>query len=285
MTSVNEQPGSEISGNGSGPAGVLGAVKQSTRRRSVLSLLAALVAAVAAAVLAVSVGASEQGSPAPVTTSTVADTTTTAEVTTTTIAPTTTTLPPTTTTTTTPVAPAGAEQIVALQQRLVELRYWLGEPDGTMGKATKQAVLAFQKAEGLERDGQPGPATVERLAVATTPQPSNLADGVEIDLARQLLFLVRDGEVQWVINTSTGTSRTPTPRGEFAVDRQIDGVRHAPLGDLYRPKYFNRGIAVHGSPSIPGHPASHGCARVSNAAMDFLWSSGMIEVGTPVRVV
>jgi lipoprotein-anchoring transpeptidase ErfK/SrfK len=124
-----------------------------------------------------------------------------------------------------------------------------------------------------------------RLATAVAPQPSRLDDGAEISLERQLLFLVRGGAVQWVINTSTGTSRTPTPPGDFAVQREIDGVRHAPLGDLYRPKYFNGGVAVHGSPSIPGYPASHGCARVSNAAMDFLWSSGLIEVGTPVRVV
>ncbi|MDQ2651211.1 MAG: L,D-transpeptidase family protein [Actinomycetota bacterium] len=252
--------------------------------------MATLVVAAAAAVLAVSVGASESGSPGAVTSSTVPSTTievTTTVVPTTTAPPTTTTLAPTTTVAVPPPSldQSDAAAIVVLQERLIELRYWLGEPDGTMGRATKQAVLAFQKAEGLERDGQPGPATMERLTAASTPQPSSLADGVEIDLARQLLFLVHDGEVVWVINTSTGTSRTPTPRGEFAVDRQIDGMRHAPLGDLYRPKYFNRGIAVHGSPSIPGYPASHGCARVSNAAMDFLWSSGLIEVGTPVRVV
>jgi lipoprotein-anchoring transpeptidase ErfK/SrfK len=90
--------------------------------------------------------------------------------------------------------------------------------------------------------------------------------------------------VAWVLNTSTGTASTPTPVGDFVVDRQVDGMRHAPLGDLYRPKYFHGGVAVHGSPSIPGHPASHGCARVSNAAMDFLWASGAIPIGTSVRV-
>jgi hypothetical protein len=52
---------------------------------------------------------------------------------------------------------------------------------------------------------------------------------------------------------------------------------------LYRPKYFRGGIAVHGSGSIPAYPASHGCARVSNAAMDLLWSSGSAALGTSVR--
>ncbi len=67
--------------------------------------------------------------------------------------------------------------------------------------------------------------------------------------------------------------------------REIDGVRRAPLGDLYRPKYFHGGVAVHGSPSIPGYPASHGCARLSNPAMDLLWDSGLVELGTSVRVL
>ena len=47
--------------------------------------------------------------------------------------------------------------------------------------------------------------------------------------------------------------------------------RRGPLR-LWRPRYFNGGIAVHGSPSIPAYPASHGCARVSNAAMDMIWA-------------
>ena len=80
--------------------------------------------------------------------------------------------------------------------------------------------------------------------------------------------------------------------GEFALRllnvllglRQIDGLREAPLGTLWRPKYFNGGIAIHGSPSIPGQPASHGCARLHDAAMDLLWDDDLVPVGTPVWV-
>jgi lipoprotein-anchoring transpeptidase ErfK/SrfK len=66
--------------------------------------------------------------------------------------------------------------------------------------------------------------------------------------------------------------------------RQIDGVRHGPLGDLWRPKYFNGGIAIHGSPSIPPYPASHGCARLSNAAMNWIWATNKIPLKTKVWV-
>ncbi|MDE3086779.1 MAG: peptidoglycan-binding protein, partial [Acidobacteriota bacterium] len=64
--------------------------------------------------------------------------------------PTTTTAPTTTTT-----LPAGPElgmsgpQVLAVQQRLQSLGYWLGTPDGTFGDATQQAVYALQKAAGI----------------------------------------------------------------------------------------------------------------------------------------
>lgn len=175
--------------------------------------------------------------------------------------------------------------VLVLQQRLSELGFWLGEPDGGFGRLTTQAVLAFQKAQGLGRDGTVGPATLAALATATRPLAQRAADGLEISLDRQLLYVIDGGVVRWVLNTSTGAPATPTPPGDFVVQREIDGVRRAPLGDLYRPKYFNGGVAVHGSSSIPGYAASHGCARLSNAAMDLLWASGVVDVGTPVRVL
>jgi peptidoglycan hydrolase-like protein with peptidoglycan-binding domain len=227
--------------------------------------------------------------------------TTTTAPTTTTTAPTTTTVPPTTTTL--PPDPAAdgtlrlgeeGDAVLALQRRLVELGYWMGEPDGSYGQLTRQAVMAFQKVEGLGRDGVAGPVTQERLAVAGRPAPRG-GGGLEIDLARQVLFVVEGGQVKWAINTSTGNgeaytsssggqARAVTPPGRFRIQRQIDGLREAPLGTLYRPKYFNGGIAVHGSGSIPANPASHGCARVTNSAMDMLWSSGVADIGTPVWV-
>jgi lipoprotein-anchoring transpeptidase ErfK/SrfK len=56
------------------------------------------------------------------------------------------------------------------------------------------------------------------------------------------------------------------------------------LGSMYRPKYFRGGWAVHGSGSIPPWPASHGCVRVSNAAMDWMWDTWGAPLGTAVHV-
>lgn len=207
---------------------------------------------------------------------------------------TTTTAPPTTTTapppppTTVPGPPtyrsgdAGPE-VVALQERLLALGFWVPVADGDYGSLTQQAVMAVQKHAGLARDGVAGPATLAALDVAPPVAAREGGDHVELDLERQLLIVVRDGRTL-AFNTSTGTAGWRTPPGRFTVQREIDGVREAPLGDLYRPKYFNAGIAVHGSPSIPGQPASHGCARVHDRAMDLLWSAGLMPVGTPVWV-
>lgn len=223
------------------------------------------------------------GGPSTTTTTQVAETTST------TVTPTTTTTtPPTTTTTTTtppqpPVFRAGESgpEVEALQQRLIDLGFWLPGVDGNYGPVTVQAVMAFQKAAGLGRDGIAGPATLAALETSAPVLPVDGGDHIEVDLERQLMFVVRGG-ASYVFNTSTGTAGWRTPPGRFEITRAIDGLRRAPLGDLYRPRYFNGGIALHGSPSIPGHPASHGCTRLHNAAVDFIWANDLAPLGTPV---
>ena len=73
-----------------------------------------------------------------------------------------------------PVAPTlrpgdKGPEVLALQQRLRGLGYWLGVPDGTYGTLTVQAVTAFQKVEGMGRDGLAGPATTTALDGASRP--------------------------------------------------------------------------------------------------------------------
>lgn len=77
------------------------------------------------------------------------------------------------------------------------------------------------------------------------------------------------------MTTSTGTGRA------------TGAARPAswqPLGVLYRPKYFVGGVAVHGYPNVPPYPASHGCVRVTNEAMDWLWAKAALPIGGRVWV-
>ena len=187
------------------------------------------------------------------------------------------------------------DEVTALQRRLTELGYWNGPADGSFGQLTQQAVYAVQKAAGLSRDGVVGAKTRRALDDGARPKArSNRGRVVEINRKRQLLMLVDDGRIQQIFNTSTGsyehyeyegqTYLAATPAGRFTVSRQIDGWRDAPLGLLWRPKYFNGGIAVHGSHSIPPYAASHGCARLSIAAMNWIWKNDRMPIKTRVWV-
>ena len=269
------------------------------------------------------------GLPAPteaLSTTTEAPTTTTEPPTTTTEAPTTTTEPPTTTTeaptTTTEPLPSNVEiagpadqpmeavgghsgpATAVVQARLLQLGFWNSGPDGNYGFTTKQAVMAFQKYLGLSPSGLVDQTTADYLTnfVEKAHATADTGTLVEVDKAKQLLFIVQDGKTAWAFNTSTGsgipyeapnkndptkieTGDAVTPEGLFKTTRERpEGWWEGDLGKIYRPKYFHGGIAIHGMTSVPNYPASHGCVRVSTAAMDFIWDQNLVPLRTVVWV-
>jgi len=192
-----------------------------------------------------------------------------------------------------------------IQERLLELGFWLMLVDGDFGGTTKQAVMAFQKYVGLEATASVDQATADALTLATTRaigQSNEPGTLVEVDKDKQVLFIMNSGKLLWALNISTGsgqyflemnqkdlvtweTGRSVTPSGHYKINREkADGWWDGDLGQIYRPKYFNGGIAIHGSGKIPNYPASHGCVRVSTQAMDMIWASGLLPKKTPVWV-
>lgn len=185
-----------------------------------------------------------------------------------------TTPPATTPPATTPPAPtllrvgASGPEVAALNARLSELGYAVDAGD-SYGDSTYHAVMAFQKVNGLDRDGIAGPQTRGALDHPRTPDiGTGDAHRIVIDLSDQTLFLVDDGKLSSIVSTSTGNPNLAdgkgisTRLGTFHVGRRYDGRYVGSLGALYWPAFFDGGIAVHGAPSVPGYPASHGCARV-----------------------
>jgi lipoprotein-anchoring transpeptidase ErfK/SrfK len=177
---------------------------------------------------------------------------------------------------------------------LSALGYWITKVDGVADSSTRHAIVAFQKVERRKRTGVLNDAELRAMRGAASPQPRSTGERhLEIDLTRQVLFLVNEsGVITHILPVSSGNEKkyfdqgkwqiAHTPRGNFRITRQIDGVRRAPLGALYYPSYFSGGVAVHGSNSVPVYPASHGCVRIPNfAARDLL---KMVPVGTPVSV-
>jgi hypothetical protein len=158
-----------------------------------------------------------------------------------------------------------------LERRLAELRYVVRVVDGLYAWDTYEAVLAFQKVHGLRRTGQVGPALWTRLRRASRPRP-RYARGhhLEVDKRRQVLFEVRGGAVVRVVHVSTGATGN-TPVGRWRVYRKVIGWDWV----LWYPMYFLRGFAVHGYPSVPAYPASHGCVRVP------MWIAPSLFAGNP----
>jgi lipoprotein-anchoring transpeptidase ErfK/SrfK len=172
-----------------------------------------------------------------------------------------------------------------LQYVLGTLGYFVSDDPGVDGPGTRNAVMAFQKLHGLERDGVVGPQTREALASAAPVAPRPGTDArIEVDLAAQVAIVVAPDGAVTAINATTGAAATPTPPGRYAIFRQVNGWDPGPYGSLYRPKYFTGGIAFHGGVPVLARPASHGCVRLPDPAVDWLWPSGVAATGTPVVV-
>lgn len=205
----------------------------------------------------------------------------------------------------TAVGTANGEETARIQLRLIEIGFWLDGFDGRYSHTTRQAVMAFQKYSNIEPSGVVDADTAFALTMAAH-RATGVSDVpgviVEVDKDRQLMYVMVEGRLQWAVNVSTGSGqyylepnqkdpsrweqgRSLTPSGFFEVDRERPhGWWYGDLGEIYRPKYFNGGIAIHGSRVIPNYPASHGCVRVSTAAMDMIWNSGLVPRRTLIWV-
>ncbi|NLV54002.1 MAG: murein L,D-transpeptidase [Acidimicrobiales bacterium] len=222
---------------------------------------------------------------------------------------TTTTSPPTTeaTTTTTTTEPPPTVEVgplasgshgprtEALQANLARLGFDPGEPDGRFGAKTTMAVWAFQALNGLPKDGVVTEEVEARIAEAPAIamlRPDLGPTHTEVDLDRQVLLVWGDGQLELVTHVSTGSGvaycedghcgDAVTPVGDYRYQRRIVGERHAPLGVLYDPVYFVGGIAVHGAPSVPAHPASHGCVRIPMHVSAYF--QDLVVDGEPIAV-
>ncbi len=196
------------------------------------------------------------------------------------------------------------EAIANAQTRLRALGYWNAGSDGNYGLTTNQAVMAFQFLNGLATTGKIDELTASRLNTSLCVPGPTLGGGdyLEVDKGHQVLKIVRGGRTVWVIHVSTGGNyaydepdkKNPgqrsvgvaiTPVGSYRVYRTVDEPRYeGTLGTLYRPRFVVGGVAVHGAPNVPNYPASHGCIRVTNLAMDMIWADNWLPVGSRVVI-
>lgn len=200
---------------------------------------------------------------------------------------------------------AAGPEIKLIQDRLIELGFDPGEPDGAFGERTQQAVWAFEKlVMGTPRDQLTGKVTAELWSRMQDPlvikprRPDATRNHTEIYLPEQVMVVFHDDAAVLVTHISSGDDQewceevtidpgergneeglepikegwcglSWTPGGVFKFNRMVPGRRESQLGGMYNPVYFNYGIAVHGAHEVPEFPASHGCIRIPMHISDY----------------
>ncbi len=174
--------------------------------------------------------------------------------------------------------PLTRAELKKAEARLAEMGYGPGRVDGVIDGDTRAALIVFQKWEVRRLTSQLSRKEFDAIMSADAPRARDSGyRHVEVDLDRQVLLLTGDeGAVTKVLPVSTGSNKqynekgirglAYTPTGRFRIYAKISGWRKSPLGLLYYPSYFSDGLAIHGNPSVPNSPQSHGCVRIPMSA-------------------
>ena len=189
-----------------------------------------------------------------------------------------------------PVLPPTKEEV---QRALADMHIPVGKVDGKWGERTRQGLCIWRELTGRDINRNL-PTLDEQFAVVAQEDlalPKDFVVGLNINRTCQSAVWVKteDRKVYEITIASTGRPGLETDVGTFKVqwrvDRWYESIAY-PDGWMYRPMFFNRGQAVHGSEFdiwVYPYPASHGCVRMLGAFIDQLWASGFGN-GSTVRV-
>lgn len=171
--------------------------------------------------------------------------------------------------------------LVLYEQRMADIKLDPGTIDEKFDSSTNFAVQTLQKLKGLPVNGILSDVEIEALNNFLYNEPHIFPGNptrFEVNLDTQIGTLYHDHQVRLITTVSSGnqasysyvskktgrhvSSKANTPTGDFSFYRRYKGWEPSDLGRLYNPVYFKGGIAVHGYPSVPAKPASHGCVRI-----------------------
>ena len=173
----------------------------------------------------------------------------------------------------------GGEDVRLLQVGLARLGY-ATSMGGRWDSATALAVLTFRSVNNLSRNSTADRGVFLRLFRGQGGyrlRYPRAGRHVEFSWTHQVLILADHGRPQLMFHTSSGKPSTPTVFGHFHFYSKVPGT--LPDG-MFDSNFFIGGYAVHGYPSVPTYPASHGCIRVNNlnAPEIFAW----IKIGMSI---
>ena len=127
---------------------------------------------------------------------------------------------------------------------------------------TGRAVLAYRKVNNMSRNSHAGKGLVKRVYSGRGGyhvRHPGAGDHVEAPLGKQVLVFARGRKPYAIYPISSGAPATPTVQGHFTFGTYTQPGYND--HGMYYSYYFYGGYAVHGYPSVPNYPASHGCLR------------------------
>ena len=156
---------------------------------------------------------------------------------------------------------ASGTRVVLLQRTLRSLGYAI-PVSGRFEAGTARGVLAFRKVNHMGWSGHASPAVyakaLRRQGRFRLRHPK-AGKHVEFDWSRQVVVLADRGRARRVYHASSGKASTPTVFGSFRFYSKTPGTNSH---GMVHSNYFIGGYAIHGYPSVPTYPASHGCIRI-----------------------
>jgi L,D-transpeptidase catalytic domain len=186
---------------------------------------------------------------------------------------------------------------VRVESVLKAWNYPVGQVNGAFDQSTRQAMCAWRDMAGRNVTHSL-PSIQERFLIdrAVRPKvPDRLVVGLNVSIACQVVIWVVEDKVTGerqihkVFQATTGMQDYPTRIGTYHIYAQRNEWQESDLypgAMMYRPKYFDRGQAFHGSATdalVVPYPASHGCVRMLHSAIKELWTAN-VGVGTIVKV-
>lgn len=123
---------------------------------------------------------------------------------------------------------ARSEKVVLIQQRLKQWGYYTGAVDGHFGRGTYNAVVTFQRKNGLTADGRVGSATASAMGIQLTGSVSQP--------------LYRETELALLARLVSGEARGEPYVGQVAVAAVVlNRVRSDDFPDTVSGVIFQRG--------------------------------------------
>lgn len=207
-----------------------------------------------------------------------------------------------------PPAQAASAQISEAQSILTKFAIPTGPVDGIWGPQTAQGMCTFRQIAGLtvSRAGLTE-ADLARLrefnaayaSLSAIPAPSRNGHTTYVLATRtcQTMLYAHGGAWVRVMRMSTGKPGYGTPTGNFWLGStrpgwscstlypescyyrnqgvnalyRTKGVPYSKYGNMYNKRVITGAYMLHGSPSVPTYPASHGCVRVRIADSDWMY--------------